>query len=376
MVDSFEGVGEGARAENVSETVLGLCTTSLRSVRNPEMDVLKILIDRGSDVNAIDSSKKTPMFYLFDSDPCSILKNSRIFIFANAVAHAMIKMLRQSQRDKLEFLLKKGADARAADNVKETPLYLAVNELSYVRRPSVLKMLDFDDRMNTEMVEMLLEAGADPKAENEWSETPLELAVSVLSKDIVDVLLQPGRAEAPKVVVDFYDDLVQKHAELYPCLEAVDNLLYIVEALASGGLKFDTEDQVEMVMFMATTVLNCKNIMDPFDENLYFKATNAMAYGIWNDVVRICNEVSDEVYDQLTSHISETLHFLELANFYMDPVMKNGIRTIFLEPANVQPHVMANCHAEIHDLQSISFATGRTLYEYMAMHPSEVHSWS
>ena len=103
--------------------------------------VIKLLLDAAADPNLKDSSGKTALHYLADSE----------------APHPKA----------LEYLLQAGADINAQDNNGNTPLHRAISQKRY------------------ELVRMLASAGADKTIKNKKGKTPCSMTKSKKVKEIL-----------------------------------------------------------------------------------------------------------------------------------------------------------------------------------------------
>ena len=101
---------------------------------NPDVEVLKYLIEQGADVNAKDDDGKTPLHYVAELPDSSI--------------------------DILKCLIEKGANVNAKDKDDVTPLHAATLVFS----------------SNIQILKYLIEKGADVNAKNVKGGTPLDCA--------------------------------------------------------------------------------------------------------------------------------------------------------------------------------------------------------
>ncbi|KAL5610415.1 hypothetical protein FOBRF1_006532 [Fusarium oxysporum] len=118
----------------------------VKLVRNGNIEVVKMLLEKGADAAAVTKDGRTPLH--------EALKNG----------HSQIA----------KVLIEKGADARTADNYGSTPLYLALQN------------------GHLEIAKVLIEKGADARAANDYGSTPLHLASQNGHLEIAKVLIEKG----------------------------------------------------------------------------------------------------------------------------------------------------------------------------------------
>lgn len=145
-----------------------------------DFDKVRNYIEKGIDVNTVDSFGATPLHYT----------------------------ARRGHRQVVEFLIARGADVNAKDNQNFTPLHAAVvgkhkdvvalliengANINARARWDYTPMYYAAWSRNTEMVELLVEEGADVNAKDEWDWTPLHyMAQHDYYRDMAEFLIAKG----------------------------------------------------------------------------------------------------------------------------------------------------------------------------------------
>lgn len=227
--------------------------------RNDEIAVVRLLVRYRSDVNARDQFGNTPLFFIFlDNCPERIGSLTHPYSCNFRMKRMILQELRQRQRAKVEFLLENNAGVRMYNDAQETILHLVIDGMKISRRPRCLPNVYFDDIDNAELVGLFLRRGADVDAKNGRGESPLQLAVSLLSFDVVKVLLKYN-ADFKFVRFDYvHDDCFLYYADVIPCLEATENLIKIVDELVSRGLHLSENDKLATLEFLVRNHVNCR----------------------------------------------------------------------------------------------------------------------
>jgi ankyrin repeat protein len=193
-------------------------TPLMRAIALGSLDDVRAELDKGADLAARDSCRRTPWLLSLDVGDTS---KSKLILEAGAeltergpsgttplmypIANGDVEMLR--------WLLSKGLDVSDADEIKRTPLQLAITE------------------NHPECVKLLLNAGAYPNERDQYGETPLMNARCVA---VVESLLNAG-ADI-NAVEGFGDDAVQYFLSGECDSEIPDSVRFeIVDALLAAG---------------------------------------------------------------------------------------------------------------------------------------------
>ena len=142
---------------------------------NPESQIIQILIDAGTDVNAQNDTGETALYLASRGGD---LESVKCLIAAKANVNTKTKygetpLHAAKSAEITKALLAAGADAKAIDSYKHTPLHYT---------------------SNADMARALLEAGAEVDAKDEYGYTPLlnEVMGTRMDADIVKVLVDAG----------------------------------------------------------------------------------------------------------------------------------------------------------------------------------------
>ena len=165
------------------------CTALHAACQYGKLGIVKLLVDKGVDINAKDINHSTPLHHALNS-----------FYFKKA---SKMKTLIAY------FLIKKGCDVDCIDNSNMTPLFYAVEngqlellKLLVQKGAKVEGGIDYRGRNplyrsiengNFEIAKFLVENGANLKLqENDFGNTPLHLAINRRSMEMIQLLLDNG----------------------------------------------------------------------------------------------------------------------------------------------------------------------------------------
>jgi len=128
------------------------------------IDIVKVLLKYGVDVNAKDRHGKTPLHLL-------LTHQIRLSAYC----------LKEPLKEFIKTLIENGADVNARDLDDRTPLHLC---LRYSER-----------RVDKDIVLTLIKSGADVNAKDNYGITPLHIALREKKEEIADILRQHGAKE-------------------------------------------------------------------------------------------------------------------------------------------------------------------------------------
>ena len=150
----------------------------LSSINANHIELLKLLITAGADVDSTDKNGWTPLLsaaYNGNSDCVEqLLKAGADVNKSNSKKTPLILAAEYGHCDCVEQLLKAGADVNKANSKKQTPLILAA------------------EYGHCDCVEQLLKAGAEKNASDEYNKTALYWAAANGHSDCVKLLLEVG----------------------------------------------------------------------------------------------------------------------------------------------------------------------------------------
>ena len=184
---------------------------------------------------------------------------------------ALIQAIEYLNDDKLpERLIEKGADVNLADNkTKKTPLHHA------------MILCDLD------LIELLLEKGANPNAKDCEMITPLHLACRNGDNKIVKLLIKHG---ADLVAQD--QKIGSEYEPIFWAYEA--NNMGVVETLIKAGVKLDVKNELgKTPLHLSCEQMDTKTIKLLLEKGADANAENCDGYSPFDDTV--CNGDIEEI---------------------------------------------------------------------------------
>lgn len=154
------------------------------------VEIVKILIDNGADINALTNLGDTPMDRAIIFNNINVVEllleeGFEINKSINGKTTPLCVAVVFNKLSIVEFLLKNGADATFKNKVGETPLHFAISA------STTAKM---------DIVELLVFYGANIRARNNLGDTPYDLATQRSYKSIVEFFdLQESMLEIKEV---------------------------------------------------------------------------------------------------------------------------------------------------------------------------------
>lgn len=151
-------------------------------------DVARVLIANGAEVNAKTKEGETPLHFTSrggDVEAAELLIDNGADLNAadEFGATPMHDAASWWQAEAVELLIQKGADVNARDTWAGTPLYNAIPQ-------QPLQRGEPDEYLK--VVEVLLKNGADVDGADESGKNPLNLAISIEDKELVEMLIDAG----------------------------------------------------------------------------------------------------------------------------------------------------------------------------------------
>jgi cytohesin len=183
------------------------------AARGGNAGLVRLLIEKGADVNAQTKSGDTPL-------------------------HWAAQACRYDQAETVEALLSAGAEVLVKNKVGFTPLESALTWDNQVIADLFVKTLDLDAtdesgdsllhwavrRHNAELVNLFIEHGADINVTDGQSRTPLDVALLIRNKDIIDLLESRGAQKTHK-----------EKPVISPGISQEELLLYVRNVVSEGG---------------------------------------------------------------------------------------------------------------------------------------------
>jgi len=146
-------------------------------LQDPPLEIIKLLVENGAYVNAQDNQGRTALL-------------------GACAGEGTLGEKGHGKSDAIKFLLEQGADVNIADKDGTTPLLMACTRSNARRGNNFTECLagffEHDEAISTEIVELLLEKGANVNAVNRDGAAPLSLARKKGDLAVVELLMEKG----------------------------------------------------------------------------------------------------------------------------------------------------------------------------------------
>ena len=171
-----------------------------KAAENGSLEMVKILIEMGADIDAKDEGKATPLHYCILVGNIEIVKillqkgadmEARLEGEVISVCTPLHVAVKFSHMDIVKLLLGNGAQINTQDKIGNTVLHHTVENDTYHFDP-------FDPYFFLEIVKYLLEHGAQVDIRNNDNKTPFDLANEHQNFEMAKILLEKKRDELDK----------------------------------------------------------------------------------------------------------------------------------------------------------------------------------
>ncbi|XP_058801041.1 ankyrin-1-like [Phymastichus coffea] len=337
--------------------------------------IVKLLSENGSDLNARDSNGNTPLLSI-------VPDNYNYFGFcldedSNSLPYIEIQK-------KLKYFLKKDVDFIAVNNDGNNILHCIIENLKlsrYLQKDSV----DFSyDIEFAKMIKQILKAkkGINVNAKNCFGDTPLQLAVALMSLDVIEVLLQHN-ADVNSLTFSYSDQYCFCCPTYIPSLDVVKQVISIIKILMKNGWKLTFQDNLILIKFLVHDVTDCEcgntlsnkyemniNILNLMDfacakhfEEYFDKAMNALLY--YNYTAK----------QYLVKKVSKALYYRKRYNLYMDERITDIIKKHLFRRSISKESDPNSIIDDIVRMKYIKLEGNMTLYNVMVRHPHTIYRY-
>ncbi|KAJ8684025.1 hypothetical protein QAD02_019817 [Eretmocerus hayati] len=300
-----------------------------------ELSIMKILVQYGVNVEVKDVSGNTPLFYIFQQDYIEEINSMfHPYICDVRLKWKVINEIKKRQKEKVEFLLQSNASLSGYNNSGDTVLHMAIRNVKFSRSPKAIPDINLNDNCDVGIIEILVRQSIDINVRDDKNETPLQLAVSILSYDIVALLLDYGADINSIVFYSENDGFFQYYKGIVPCLKATDNLMKMIELLQGKGLQLNEEAIIVILKFLVNTNYN-RWPTDLKRENFPFKLKNILELGTELDVRRVLEKIlvstghfsEHSMKEQMLKQLEEHLSLMEHGGLSVTKEFRNCIES-------------------------------------------------
>lgn len=343
-----------------------------------ELDIVKFLLDNRCNLNAKDDNGNTALLSLFQDD---YYRKENWFLLGYDVTlkDDMIKDLRTRQKVKLEVLLEYGADVTIINNNGDSVLHSIIRDTESLRFPVSYSRISFDDKIYSEVIQRILDVNPkiDVNAKNKSGDCPLQLAVKYLSPAIVEILLNHG-ADSSQLRFDYSRPNFFRYPNIVPNLQAVQNVIRMIDLLIEDGYSFSLEDNLTILKFFVHNANDCECAIVR-EHTTHFNICSYVNYGSSMHTKYMLDKVISTLLFEgkltlkgvLLVFVKEQLIYRQIADFYIDPEILPIVEDIPVRTSELN-EMHEKLDDEVEAAKSFKLNDNTSLYDVMTKHPHEI----
>ncbi|XP_014228935.1 ankyrin-2-like [Trichogramma pretiosum] len=275
------------------------------------LEITKLLIQHGCDINAKDKHGNNPILSLFICYP-----NHNYVLGRKGPLHD----LQVRQKEMLEIFLQNGANVLENNKNRETVFDHAINSSLPNDEDFVIGLTD---EIGAEIVEMLLNhSGVDVNFMNKNGHSLLQIAVFRLNYDVVKMLLKRG---ADVGTVKF----LTQAKNCITRIEHVINLFGIAELLVANGYVMDQTTELNVIDFFISlpTVSNIGDCFNNIKKDCTIKIRNYFIAMRSTSLYTIDSNPCKHWRTKVIQFILEQFKIFEIGNLNMNVNLRNYLQS-------------------------------------------------
>lgn len=272
------------------------------AIHNGDLNIIKLLIDKGADVNIIDSQGDMPIFIaVFDNlDVVKLLveNGANINVKDRRNNTPLISACFHTNLDIVKYLIDKGADINAVNNDGDN----ALSKVSY-------RQLYTNDNDNdkAEIAKILILNGIDINHINKSGNTPLFVSLRYRNYPVFKVLIENG--------ANIFTKNNDKKSSIMMAID-YDNNMDIIHYLINNGVDINAKDKFKNTVLVYAIGSNNYELV----ELLILKGANVNIYNIFGKTPL---SIAYEKYKNTGNTNLDTKKIIEL-------LIKHGAKSIYL----------------------------------------------
>ncbi len=221
-------------------------TLLIEAVKNENLELVELLMDKGADLKACDSSKNTALFAAIESEDPGIVErllthdlqnkdilNTPCFLKDGTSSTPLILAVKTGNEQLVQLCIEKGADITATDSFKNSALFVAIqsgnreiakllidkSSPELLNKPCYLKngtsttlLMQCIEKKDAELAALLIDKGADLFQYDGNGYTALHTAVYFENKEMTQLLLEKCPEEKKTELLNYTTEVGKKTA--------------------------------------------------------------------------------------------------------------------------------------------------------------------
>ncbi|XP_031784614.1 delta-latroinsectotoxin-Lt1a-like [Nasonia vitripennis] len=333
-------------------------------IAETSLEIVQSLVEqRSCIIDEEDNNGETPLFHILRDDTSNTGNQSLnsihdlAFIFnLRTVKSAIIEELINLQHRKMQILLSNNANADTLlPETNDTILHRAIIDLESSRDLQQFAKSCFADKAHTDMVKAILnhDITCDVNAKNNLGEAPISVAASLLSADIVRVLEDRG-ADVQEAKLEHF-----RYPRVLPCLEAVVNLLDIIDFREEKGFPLSPNENRAVLKFLLCNNEDCC-YADSDNDIASYKLQNLLHYGTeCNSIMTLEKMSTEKGYSRELANRKVKEYLVKLtaiSESRISPNLKEHLQKRILEDSpSTEARIRKKCKHDLDEMEKFIF---------------------
>lgn len=339
------------------------------------IDIIKLLIDNKSNVNAKDKNNNTPLMCVFPD-------NYQEFMTFKTMNFYGVTMVLETL-EKFRLLLQQDVVMNESNDNGDTILHLVIKNMRQLKCPSDHPIISFADTAHVEMVQLILSSNqkVNVNAKNKAGETPIGLAVASMSINIVKMLLYYG-VDLSDLEFNHEDPTWFYHPLVIPDFKSLQQIDNIIALLMSHGFQLTFKSNLAILKFLIHDYDNCEcgNVHDlpnNFDKRVYL--VHLLQYGSPKHIRHVLKKALPELeskfedvfINQIFIIVGEYLRYCKMGGIFLHDEVFEIIKNFKISQTPV--YSLDYINSELDCMKNINLNNNITVYNVMQEDPNKIY---